>query len=139
MNIIIDAYGGDLGPRAAIDGALMAMNERSDIEITLSGDEEKLGAEIAAAGAQGRFSILHAPFVIDGHDDPTSVVKNKPDSSMMTGLRALSEGRGDAFISAGNTGALFAGGTLIVKRLAGVKRGALAPLLLAKEDRKSVV
>ena len=133
MNIIIDAFGGDLGPRAAIDGALMAMNERSDIKVTLSGDEEKLKAEIEAAGAAGRFSILHAPSVIDGHDDPTSAVKNKPDSSMMTGLRVLSEGGGDAFISAGNTGALFAGGTLIVKRLPGVKRGALAPLLPSKD------
>ncbi|MBR2743242.1 MAG: phosphate acyltransferase PlsX [Clostridia bacterium] len=133
MNIIIDAFGGDLGPRAAIDGALMAMRERSDISVTLSGDEEKLKAELTAAGALDKFSILHAPTVVDGHDDPTSAVKAKADSSMMKGLRALSEGKGDAFISAGNTGALFSGGTLIVKRLPGVKRGALAPLLPGKD------
>lgn len=133
MNIIIDAYGGDNGPRAAIDGALEAMKLRSDIKVTLCGDENKLKEELKSANASDRFTILHADSVVDGHDDPTWAVKHKADSSMMRGLKALSEGEGDAFISAGNTGALFSGATLIVKRLKGVKRGALAPLIPAKE------
>lgn len=133
INIILDAYGGDNGPRAVIDGAIEAMRLRNDIKVTLCGDKNELEEMIRSTRASHRFNIIHSESVIDGHDDPTWAVKHKADSSMMKGLKALSEGEGDAFISAGNTGALFSGATLIVKRLKGVKRGALAPLIPAKD------
>ncbi len=133
MKIILDAFGGDLGVQAVVDGALEAVKARSDIEIAICGDEETVKAAMTKAGVDGKFEIIHASDVVDGHDDPTRAVRTKPDSSMIKGLRTLAEGGGDAFVSSGNTGALFAGATLIVKRIPGIKRAALAPLLPAKD------
>lgn len=129
MNIIVDAFGGDNAPLEVIKGAVMA-KEKFDTEITLVGDEEKIKA--CAKENQIDISSLrikHAPTVIEVCEAPTEIIKSKTDCSMAVGMKMLADNEGDAFVSAGSTGALVVGGTFIVKRIKGVKRAALAPVL----------
>lgn len=129
MKIIIDAFGGDNAPLEIIKGTMLAVEEYG-ISALLVGDKDKIKAcadennialkntELAAAGQ-----------VISMHDDAKSVLKEKPDSSMAVGFRLLNEGAGDAFVSAGNSGAMTVGATLITKRIKGVKRPAIASVM----------
>lgn len=135
MKIIVDAFGGDNAPKAAIEGALKAQ-QKFGIEVILSGNE----AEIKNCAAENsldlsKIQILNAESVISMHDDPRSVIKTKTDSSMAVGLKALYEGVGDGFISAGSTAALIVGSTFIVKRIKGVKRAALGSVLPTVEGK----
>lgn len=129
MNIIVDAFGGDNAPLAVIEGAACAVSELG-VDITLAGDESVI-KELAEKNSISldKISIIHTESVIDIHEEPTAVIKEKSDCSMALGLKALAEGRGDAFVSAGSTGALVVGATFIAKRLKGIKRAALAPIL----------
>ncbi|MCD8096381.1 MAG: phosphate acyltransferase PlsX [Ruminococcus sp.] len=129
MNIVMDAFGGDNAPLAVIKGAIDAHNEFKT-DITLVGDEEKIKKcakenelDISA------LKIRHADTVIDVCEEPTAVVKSKKDCSMAVGLKMLADGEGDAFLSAGSTGALVVGATMIVRRIKGIKRPALATVL----------
>lgn len=124
MKVIIDAFGGDNAPLEILKGSEMAIKEY-DVDIILTGDEEKI-KECAKENniSLDRMEIIHADEIISMHDEPRCVVKAKSNSSMAVGLKALSEGKGEAFISAGSTGALVFGSTFIVKRLKGVKRAA---------------
>ena len=129
MKIIVDAFGGDHAPLAVIEGCRQAVDELG-AEILLTGDEEK----IRQAAAEAKISldgmeIVHAPSVIPVEEDPTTLLKKYADSSMAVGLRLLSEGKGEAFVSAGSTGALVVGSTLIVKRVKGVRRIAIGTLV----------
>ncbi len=129
MNIIIDAFGGDNAPYAVIEGAVRARNELK-VGITLTGDEKKIRAEAESSKLDiSGINIIHTESVIDIHEKPTEITKSKKDCSMAVGLQALADGKGDAFVSAGSTGALVVGATFIAKRLKGIKRPALAPLL----------
>lgn len=129
MNIIIDAFGGDNAPLEVIKGAVMA-KESFDTDITLVGDEGKI---ISCANENkidiSNLKIKHADGVIDVCEAPTEIIKGKKDCSMAVGMKMLADDEGDAFVSAGSTGALVVGGTFIVKRIKGVKRAALAPVL----------
>lgn len=129
MNIIVDAFGGDNSPDEVIKGCAMAV-EKLGVNITLSGDEQKIkqSAEKNNVSLNG-MEILHADSVIDIHEEPTEIIKGRSDCSMAVGLKALSEDKGDAFVSAGSTGALVVGATFIAKRIKGIKRPALAPIL----------
>ncbi|MBQ8827360.1 MAG: phosphate acyltransferase PlsX [Oscillospiraceae bacterium] len=129
MKIIVDAFGGDNSPDEVIKGAAMAV-EKLGVEITLTGDENKIKkfAEENGVSLSG-IEIMHTESVIDIHEEPTSILKERADCSMAIGLKALAEGKGDAFVSAGSTGALVVGATFIAKRLKGIKRAALAPIL----------
>ncbi len=134
MKIILDAFGGDNAPLSVLEGAAEAKKEYS-VDILLVGDEEK----IKKCAAENSISlegmeILQADDVMDMHDDPTEIVKSKKNTSMAVGLKALADGLGDAFVSAGSTGALVVGGTLIVKRIKGVKRVALASFIPSKKS-----
>lgn len=129
MNIVIDAFGGDNAPLEVIKGAIDAQKDFG-IDITLVGDENTIkkcakdnSLDIAA------LKIKHADTVIDVCEEPTNVIKSKKDCSMAVGMRILADGEGDAFVSAGSTGALVVGATFIVKRLKGIKRPALATIL----------
>ncbi|MBR3148730.1 MAG: phosphate acyltransferase PlsX [Eubacterium sp.] len=134
MKIIVDAMGGDNAPLEIIKGSLMALNEFNIDEIILVGDEEKINSCVKENDFElKKMSIHHAPDTIDMCDDPTSVLKQKPDSSMAVGFRLLNEGAGDAFVSAGNTGAITVGATLITKRIKGVKRPAIASIMPSAE------
>ena len=124
MRIIVDAYGGDNAPDAVLQGCRMAA-DRWKCEIILTGDEQKLRQRAAelSVSLEG-IGIADAPDVIPVEAEPTAILKQYQQSSMARGLQMLANGEGEAFVSAGSTGALVVGGTLIVKRLKGVKRPA---------------
>ena len=129
MNILIDAFGGDNAPLEVIRGGAQAVQELG-VTVTLVGDEQK----IRACAEENSLSledmeILHAPAVFDIHEEPTSLLKQHADTSMAVGMQALHDGRGDAFVCAGSTGALLVGATFLVKRIPGIKRAAVAPVL----------
>ena len=134
MNIIIDAMGGDNAPAEILKGAAAAVKEYG-VQITAVGSEEKMRR--AAAGneidLQG-MTLVNTTEEISMCDEPTAAIRGKKDSSMVVGLRMLAAGQGDAFVSAGSTGALLAGATLIVKRLKGVKRPAIATVVPGAEQ-----
>ena len=129
MRIIIDAFGGDNAPAEVIKGARRAKDEL-DVEITLVGDCERIKSQASQIGVElNGIELADAKGVISMCDEPTSILKENKDCSMAVGLRLLSSGGGDAFVSAGSTGALVVGATFLVKRLKGVKRAALATVM----------
>ena len=139
MNIIIDAFGGDKAPLEIIKGSIDAKNEFG-IDITLVGNEEiikKVSAEnnLDLKGIE----IVHADSVISQNEAGTEVVKSKKDSSMAVGLKLLHDGKGDAFVSAGNSGAVCVGATLIVKRIKGIKRPGFAPVIPTLEGNMMLI
>ena len=132
MRIVIDAFGGDNAPVEIVKGAAAAHKEFG-VDITLTGDEKtirKVISENSLVFGDG-LVIVDAPDVISMHDDPTSILKAHSESSMAKAFYELRDGRADAFVSAGSTGAIVVGGTLIVKRIKGVKRPALGSMLPA--------
>ena len=132
MKIIVDAMGGDNAPEAIIKGALMARDELS-VDITLVGMAEKI--EECLVGADRRdIEIVDAREVVTMEDEPSTACRRKKDSSMSVALRMLRDGEGDAVVSAGSTGALLTGATLTVKRVKGVRRAAMAPVLPSMEN-----
>lgn len=129
MKIIIDAFGGDNAPVEIIKGARMSKDEYN-IDIILTGSESKIRKAAAENDIKiDDMQIADAPEVITMDDDPSAVIRTKKNSSMALGFNLLAQGEGDAFISAGNSGALVMGATMIVKRIKGVKRPAFAPVL----------
>ena len=130
MKILIDAMSGDNAPLEILKGASLAAQEFSDHTIMLVGDENIISDvavknEIDISG----ISIIHSDSVISMEDSPLSVVREKRDSSMSVGFKTLSKGEVDAFVSAGNTGALITGATIIVRRIYGINRAAIASIL----------
>ena len=141
MKIMIDAMGGDNAPKAPVLGALEAV-KLWDVNVVLVGREDEIRAVAKEAGYDempAGIEIVHAPDVVDMHDDPANVCRKKKESSMVVGLRMLSEGQADAFISAGSTGALLSGATLIVKRVKGIRRAAMGPAMPNKAGGKTVI
>ena len=132
MKIVLDAFGGDNAPLEILKGAEMAVKEL-DVDILLTGDRTKIESCAADNGISlDRMEILHTPDILTMHDQPGEVIKSKSGSSLALGLKALAEDRGDAFVSAGSTGAVVVGATFIVKRIKGVKRAALASFIPSK-------
>lgn len=130
MKIAVDVFGGDNAPQAVVEGVILALQKESGFSVLLCGDEVKIKAELLNFQYDAaRVEIQHAPDVIGYDEPPTVAIKHKKDSSLVKALEALRDRRADAFVSGGSTGALLAGATLIVRRLKGVKRPALAPLL----------
>jgi glycerol-3-phosphate acyltransferase PlsX len=131
MKIAIDAMGGDFAPFETVKGALMAASSRNDINILLIGDEKRIldVHEVTNSKIPSNIEIIHTDTYISMQDDPMSVIKEKSDSSMAIGLKILKDGVADAFLSAGNTGALHAGSTLTVRKIKGIRRSAIATLL----------
>jgi len=129
MKIIVDGYGGDNAPLEVIKGCRMAADEFG-VEILLVGNENGIRSEAQKAGVVlTGMTILNADGVVTMEDKPRDVLKAKSGSSMAVGLKALADGGGDAFVSAGNTGALVMGTMFIVKSIEGIKRMALAPIM----------
>jgi glycerol-3-phosphate acyltransferase PlsX len=129
MNIIVDAFGGDNAPLEVIKGSMQAVRELK-VNVTLAGNEKliKKCAEENGLSLEG-IEILHAEDIFDIHEEPVSLIKEHKNSSMAVGMQALADGNGDAFVSAGSSGALVVGSTFIVKRIKGIKRVALAPVM----------
>lgn len=141
MKIILDAMGGDNAPEAPVLGAIEAAKLYGS-EITLVGR----GAEILEVlkkhnvdDLPSGVEIANADDVVDMHDDPAKILHKRKNSSMVIGLRMLAEGQGHAFVSAGSTGALLTGATLVVKRVKGIRRAAMAPAMPTKTGGKVVI
>ena len=132
MRIIVDAMGGDNAPEAIVKGALMARDELG-VELVLVGKKEEIEACIADAGTD-RIEIADAREVVTMDDEPSTACRRKKDSSMTVALKMLHDGKGDAVVSAGSTGALLTGATLFVKRIKGIRRAAMAPVLPSMEN-----
>lgn len=129
MKVIVDGFGGDNAPAAVLKGCELAVKEYG-VTVLLTGDTEKLKTCAQENGISIRgFEFENATQVITMEDEPTDVIKVKGDCSMAVGLKLLKEGRGDAFVSAGSTGALVVGASTLVGRIKGIKRAALAPML----------
>ena len=131
MRIIVDAMGGDNAPKAPVQGALQAVKEYG-IEVVLVGRGEDILQAIHDEGVgelPAGLSITHADQVVEMCDNPATAFKEKKDSSLTVGLNLLKNGEGDAFVSAGSTGALLSGATLLVKRIKGIRRAAMAPVV----------
>ena len=120
MKIVVDAFGGDNAPLEIIKGAAMAQKELG-VDIILTGDENIINKCIADNKITfSNLEIVHTTDVIGMHDEPTSLLRAHKDSSMAVAFKILTEDKADAFVSAGSTGAIVVGGTLIVKRIKGV-------------------
>ena len=133
MKIIVDAMGGDNAPESAAWGGALAAREYGE-EVLLVGDPDKVLAVLKSKGMEHTpgVTIMPASDLVDMHDDPATVLRHKPDSSMAVAFKLLKAGEGDALVSAGNTGALLTGATLYGGRIKGIRRGALAPVMPCK-------
>ena len=140
MKIIVDAMGGDNAPQAPVLGALDAV-KKFGAQVVLVGRGEEILNVLKNKGISDLpegVEIAHADDVVDMHDDPAAVVHKRKNSSMVVGLRLLADGQGDAFLSAGSTGALLTGATLIVKRVKGMRRAAMCPAMPNKAGGKTL-
>lgn len=130
MKIILDAMGGDNAPASVVEGAVRA-NKDLDVDVVLVGREAEIDKCLSACGsARGEhIQVVNATEVVTMEDDPSMATRRKKDSSMTVALTMLKNGEGDAVVSAGSTGALLTGATLIVKRIRGIRRAAMGPVL----------
>lgn len=131
MKIIVDAMGGDNAPSEIVKGAVDAAKEKG-VEVVLVGREDDVNGclkKIDTTGIIDKITVVNATEIVDMEDDPATVLRRKKDSSMSVALKMLKNGEGDACISAGSTGALLSGATLIVKRVHGIRRAAFGPVL----------
>ncbi|WLR52305.1 phosphate acyltransferase PlsX [Bacillus tianshenii] len=126
MKIAIDAMGGDHAPKEIVLGAVKAVESFSDIEIVLVGDENEIRKHMQE---HNRISIIHTDEKIEATDEPVRAVRRKKGASMVLAATEVKEGRADACISAGNTGALMTAGLFVVGRIPGIERPALSPTL----------
>ncbi len=131
MKIIVDAMGGDNAPQAPVMGAIQA-NKEYGVGITLVGRGEDILKVLEENGIRelpAGVEIAHASEVVEICDNPATAFREKKDSSLTVGLNLLKAGEGDAFVSAGSTGALLGAATLLIKRIRGIRRAALAPVV----------
>lgn len=126
MIIAIDAMGGDNAPKEIVKGALLAVEQYPELKITLVGDQDKINKHLSNDHS---FKIIHTKEVIETAEEPVRAVRRKKDASMVLAANEVKTGNADAYISAGNTGALMASGLFYVGRIKGIERPALAPTL----------
>ena len=141
MKIILDAMGGDNAPEAAVLGAFDAAKDFG-LQVVLVGRGQeilKVMEDHKISDLPAGVEIANADDVVDMHDDPARVVHQRKNSSMIVGLKKLADGEGDALVSAGSTGALLTGATLIVKRVKGIRRAAMGPAMPNKAGGKTVI
>ncbi len=139
MRIVVDAMGGDDAPEAVVQGAVEAVSE-VEAEIILVGPEQKIKSELEKCSYDGSYiTIESASEVIGMEDSPARALKKKKDSSIVVGAELVANGQADAFVSAGNTGAVMAAGTLKIGRITGVKRPAIASVFPALKGETLVL
>ncbi len=130
VHVALDAMGGDHAPGEIIQGAIDALRERTDIKITLVGREEIIAEELKKYDDQGeRLLIRNATEIIEMAEPPVVAIRKKKDSSIVVGMNMVKHDEADAFVSAGSSGAVLAGGQLIVGRIRGIERPPLAPII----------
>jgi len=127
VRVVVDAMGGDHAPDEVVKGAVEAANER--IQVVLVGDEARVGRLLPPDARH--VELVHAPDVISFHDEPVAAARKKTGSSLVVGMKLVHEGRADAFVSAGNTGAVVAASLLYVHRIRGVQRPAICSIMPA--------
>ncbi|MGN0170656.1 MAG: phosphate acyltransferase PlsX [Lachnospiraceae bacterium] len=128
--VVLDAMGGDNAPGEIIKGAVDAVKVRQDIHVILTGQQDVISEELAKYEfPREQIEICHAEEVIETAEPPVAAIRQKKDSSIVVGLKLVKEGKADAFVSAGSSGAVLAGGQLLVGRIKGVERPPLAPLI----------
>ena len=141
MKIIVDAMGGDNAPLEIVKGAL-AGQKHWGVDIVLTGDENAIREALTRCGQPGvpaGMEIISTSQTVEMCDDPATVFRRKKDTSMGMGLTMLREGQGDALVSAGSTGALLTGATLITKRIHGIRRAAMAPVIPTTTGRAVLI
>ncbi len=130
VSIAVDAMGGDHAPDIVVDAAIMAMEQEPNIILTLFGNEAMINDKLNGRSYdQNRLHIINATENIDNNESPVLAIRRKKDSPIVKGLRYVKEGHADAFVSAGSTGAVLAGGTLIIGRIKGIERPALGSFI----------
>ncbi|WP_300279838.1 phosphate acyltransferase PlsX [Peptacetobacter sp.] len=130
MRIALDGMGGDNAPISNVKGAVDAINEYKNVEIIVTGDKETLENEFAKYNFdKSRLEIIHTTEVVRNEDKPVKAIRSKKDSSMVVALKLVKDGQADAIVSAGNTGALLAGGLFVVGRIKGIDRPCLCPTI----------
>lgn len=141
MKIVLDIFGGDYAPVEAIKGAIEALKVFDDFSLILVGDEQIIKDELNnnKVKNQDRIEILHSTEIITNNESPAIAIRAKKDSSIVVGLNHLKYGNADAFVSAGSTGAVLTGATLLLKRITNVSRPALVPLLPTAKESKVVL
>ena len=128
--IALDAMGGDYAPEQTVKGAVEAVNSSDEIRVILVGKQDMIAKELEKYEyAKEDIEVVHASEIIDMGDVPTVAIKDKKDSSLVVAMRLVREGKADALVSAGSTGAVLVGGQLVVGRLKGIKRPPLAPFI----------
>ena len=128
--IVVDAMGGDNAPKEIVKGAVEAVQKRDDIQVILTGKEEVIADELAGyTYNKEQITIVNTTEVIATAEPPVMAIRKKKDSSIVVGLKMVKEQKADAFVSAGSSGAVLAGGQLLVGRIKGVERPPLAPLI----------
>lgn len=128
--IVLDAMGGDNAPVETVKGAIEAVNKRDDIEVILTGKEDIINQELAGyTYNKDQIRVVNTTEVIETAEPPVMAIRKKKDSSIVVGLKMVKNGEADAFVSAGSSGAVLAGGQLLVGRVKGVERPPLAPLI----------
>ncbi len=140
MRIAVDAMGGDFSPRSPVEGALQAVRSGQGLEIILVGLKDSIEAEMAKLGGSPTgISIFHAPQVIEAGERPLQAVRDKPQSSLCQCMQLVSEGKADAMVSTGNTGAMVTSASLMLKRLPGVKRPGIVTFLPTVSGKVGVI
>ncbi|MEE8835384.1 MAG: phosphate acyltransferase PlsX [Eubacteriales bacterium] len=130
IRIVVDAMGGDYAPAETVKGAVDALQENSRIRIIFTGDEKAIRAELAKYSfPEDRTEIVGTSQVIETGEPPVSAIQSKKDSSLVVGLRLVHESKADCFVSSGSSGAVLVGGQAIVKKIRGIHRAPLAPVL----------
>ena len=130
INIVVDAMGGDNAPDEIVKGAVEAVNERKDIKVTLVGPEEVVKEKLSAYTYDPeQIEIVNATETIEMAEPPVAAIRTKKNSSIVVGMKLVKEGKADAFVSCGSTGAVLVGGQLLIGKAKGVKRTPLAPLI----------
>ena len=131
--VALDAMGGDNAPAMIVKGAVEAVNERDDIKVYLVGKPDAIGKELSECNFdKERVEIVEATEEIEMAEPPVAAIKKKKDSSMVVGMKLVKEGKADAFVTAGNSGAVLVGGQTIVGRIKGIQRAPFAPLIPTK-------
>lgn len=134
INVCVDAMGGDNSPAEIVKGAIEAVNESSKVKVILVGQETAVFNELSKYSFNSeQVEVINAEEVIDVNEPPVLAIRKKKDSSIVKGLEMVKDGRADAFVSAGSSGAILAGGQVIVGRIKGVERPPLAPLIPTKK------
>lgn len=129
MRIVIDGMGGDNAPKSNVEGVVNAIKEYG-VDLIITGDKDILEKEFSKYDFdRNKLEIVHTTEIIENEDKPVKAIRSKKDSSMVVALRLVKEGKADAIVSAGSTGALLAGGLFIVGRIKGIDRPCLCPAI----------